>query len=106
VFATSTIALGNELQSPAFKVIGAFLAVQVVVHWLYVSVNTLWKAVDGTLFNAPELAGMNPDGNDVRRRRSPSPPRVRTRWVGHEKIGDVEAATGENGNGNGHGAVH
>ncbi|GMK57176.1 hypothetical protein CspeluHIS016_0400100 [Cutaneotrichosporon spelunceum] len=56
-FATSSIVLGTELHSTAFNVIGAFLATQVVLHWLYVSVFTVWKVVQGSLFSAPELNG-------------------------------------------------
>lgn len=56
VFATSTTILASELDSPAFRVIGAFLSVQVTLHWLYVSILTMYKVWNGTLFMAPELA--------------------------------------------------
>jgi tellurite resistance protein TehA-like permease len=55
VFATATNILATELDSPAFKVIGAFLSVQVMLHWIYVSVMTLYKVWNGTVFVAPEL---------------------------------------------------
>jgi tellurite resistance protein TehA-like permease len=58
VFATATNILAVELDSPAFRVIGAFLSVQVVVHWLYVSALTLYKVGDGSIFVAPEVAAM------------------------------------------------
>jgi tellurite resistance protein TehA-like permease len=56
VFATSTTILASELDSPTFKVIGAFLSVQVTAHWIYVSCLTLYKCWNGTVFVAPELA--------------------------------------------------
>ncbi|BEI86269.1 hypothetical protein CcaverHIS002_0605560 [Cutaneotrichosporon cavernicola] len=59
-FATSSIILGQELHSTAFKVIGAFLAAQVILHWLYVTVFTTWKVVQGTFFSAPELNDASP----------------------------------------------
>jgi tellurite resistance protein TehA-like permease len=57
VFATAADQIASEFSSPAFKVIATFLSVQVVIHWLYVSVMTVWKVIDGTIFVAPELAG-------------------------------------------------
>lgn len=75
-FATASIALGEQLQSTAFKVIGAFLATQVILHWLYVSIFTLWKLVEGGLFAAPELNGLEP----------------RSRW---RVARDIEAGYGE-----------
>lgn len=55
VFSTASLALGTELQSTAFKVIAAFLAVQVVLHWIFVSVGTLWTFRDGTLFSSQKF---------------------------------------------------
>lgn len=55
-FGTSSIILGTELQSTPLKVVGAFLAAQVILHCLYVSVFTAWKVVQGTMV-APELSG-------------------------------------------------
>jgi tellurite resistance protein TehA-like permease len=79
-FATSSIVLGHELHSTAFKVVGAFLATQVILHWLYVSVFTAWKVVQGTLFAAPEL--------------SDASPRPRFGW-GERVARDIEAGYGE-----------
>jgi hypothetical protein len=91
VFATATLALATELHSPAFRVIGAFLAVQVIIHWLFVGIGTLIKAIDGSLFAAPELTGLD-DSRAVRHRRSPSPPRVRMRrWTNVGEKPDLEA---------------
>lgn len=59
VFATSTIVLAAELRSPAFKVIAAFLSAQVILHFLYVGGATLWIAITGVLYNAPEVAGVD-----------------------------------------------
>ncbi|TXT13237.1 hypothetical protein VHUM_00604 [Vanrija humicola] len=59
VFATSTIALAAELRSTAFRVIAAFLSAQVILHFLYVGVGTLWSFGKGTLYNAPEVAGVD-----------------------------------------------
>lgn len=56
VFATSTNLLAIELDSAAFRVIGAFLSVQVALHWVYVSVMTVYKLRDGSIFVAPEMA--------------------------------------------------
>ncbi|RSH85339.1 transporter [Saitozyma podzolica] len=56
VFATATTTLASELHSPAFKVLGTILSVQVALHWLYVSCMTIYKACDGTIFAAPEVA--------------------------------------------------
>lgn len=61
VWATATITLADELSSPAFKVIGAFLAAQVIMHWLYVMVLTTWTGFDGRFFRAPEIQE-SPDG--------------------------------------------
>jgi len=55
-----------------------------------VGISTLWKTLDGTLFAAPELAGLDEDHAAVRRRRSPSPRRVGRRWSTNEKV-NVEA---------------
>jgi tellurite resistance protein TehA-like permease len=56
VFATATNILAVELDSPAFRVIGAYLSAQVVLHWVYVSVMTTITVLDGSLFVAPEMA--------------------------------------------------
>lgn len=55
VFATATIELAAELDSPAFKVIAAVISAQVTLNWLYVFLMTCWKALDGTVFVAPEV---------------------------------------------------
>lgn len=60
MWATATITLADELSSPAFRVIAAFLAAQVLMHWLYVMVLTVWTGVDGRFFRAPEI--MESDG--------------------------------------------
>lgn len=75
VWATSTIVIAQELNSPAFKVIAAFISTQVIVHWLYVATFTVWKLLRGELFNAPELAGVE----------------VHKRW---ERVRDVEEGYG------------
>lgn len=84
VFATSAIALADQLHSTAFRVIGAFLATQVILHWVYVSVFTLWKVIQGTIFVAPELRGL--EG-------------IRSRWHVARDLeagyGDTEAADAE-----------
>lgn len=49
VFATATISLGHEFDSTALKVIAAFLSIQVILCWLYVSVLTVAKALKGKL---------------------------------------------------------
>ncbi|TYJ51460.1 hypothetical protein B9479_007972 [Cryptococcus floricola] len=56
VWATASTALAIELDSWAFKIIGAVVSLQVVFNWSYVMVYTLYKAYDGTIFVAPELA--------------------------------------------------
>ena len=55
VFATSTTILASELDSPAFRVIGAFLSAQVTLHWIYVMILTVYKVGNGTIFVAPEV---------------------------------------------------
>lgn len=57
VFATATYQLATDLHSEAFKVIGAFQAVQVTVYWLYVFLTTVFKVANRTIFVAPELEG-------------------------------------------------
>jgi tellurite resistance protein TehA-like permease len=57
VWATATTELAAELDSPAFKIIGTVVSIQVVLNWLYVFLMTCWKAFDGTIFVAPEVAG-------------------------------------------------
>lgn len=61
VWATASITLADELSSPAFKVIAAFLSAQVIMHWLYVMVLTTWTSIDGRFFRAPEIQE-SPDG--------------------------------------------
>jgi tellurite resistance protein TehA-like permease len=56
VFATATTILASELDSPAFRVIAAFLSVQVTLHWVYVSVLTIYKVCNRSFFVAPEIA--------------------------------------------------
>jgi tellurite resistance protein TehA-like permease len=55
VWATATTELAAELDSPAFKIIGTVVSIQVVFNWLYVFLMTCWKAVDGSVFVAPEV---------------------------------------------------
>lgn len=69
VFGTSTIALGNELESTAFKVIASFIAVQVILTWMFVSVVTVVKAVKG------QLMAIEAEEGDVHRR-----------WEDREKV--------------------
>ena len=57
VWATATTELAAELDSPAFKIIGTVVSIQVVFNWLYVFIMTCWKAIDGSVFVAPEVAG-------------------------------------------------
>jgi len=56
VFATATTILASELNSTAFKIIGTIISLQVALNWLYILLMTVWKAMDGTIFVAPELA--------------------------------------------------
>ena len=56
VWATATTTLAIELQSPAFKVLGTIVSLQVVFQWLYVFLMTCCKAWTGSIFVAPELA--------------------------------------------------
>ncbi|WWC58639.1 uncharacterized protein I303_101183 [Kwoniella dejecticola CBS 10117] len=55
VWATATHTLATELDSAFFRVIAAIVAVQVVIHWIYVMLLTIYKAYDGTIFAAQEL---------------------------------------------------
>jgi tellurite resistance protein TehA-like permease len=57
VWATATTELAAELDSPALKVIGTVVSIQVFLNWLYVFLMTCWKAIDGTVFVAPEVSG-------------------------------------------------
>ncbi|CAK9785975.1 hypothetical protein CC85DRAFT_302467 [Cutaneotrichosporon oleaginosum] len=57
VWATASIALAAELDSPAMRVIAAVISAQVIFHWCYVAAMTAWKLVRGELFAAPELEG-------------------------------------------------
>jgi len=56
VWATATTLIATELDSTAFKVIGTAVSLQVALNWLYIFLMTLWKAWDGAIFVAPELA--------------------------------------------------
>ena len=56
VWATATTQLASELDSPAFKVLGTIVSIQVALQWFYVFVMTCWKVCEGTIFVAPELA--------------------------------------------------
>ena len=56
VWATATTQLAKELDSPAFKVIGTVISLQVVVQWAYVFVMACWKGSHGAIFVAPELS--------------------------------------------------
>ena len=55
VWATATTTLATELDSPAFKVLGTIVSLQVVFQWLYVFLMTCWKGWQGSIFVAPEL---------------------------------------------------
>ncbi|ORX36056.1 voltage-dependent anion channel [Kockovaella imperatae] len=55
VWATATTTLAQELDSPAFRVIGTVVSLQVVFQWLYVFLMTCYKAWNGTIYNAVEL---------------------------------------------------
>jgi tellurite resistance protein TehA-like permease len=57
VWATASIVLAAELDSPAMRVIAAFISAQVILHWAFVAAMTVWKMVRGELFSAPELEG-------------------------------------------------
>jgi tellurite resistance protein TehA-like permease len=56
VWATATTELATELNSPALRVIGTVISLQVVINWVYVFAMTCWKAYDGTVWVAPELS--------------------------------------------------
>lgn len=66
VWATATTELATELDSPAFKVIGTVVSIQVALNWLYVFIMTCWKAANGTIFVAPEVAGFEGGRPEVR----------------------------------------
>ncbi|WWD09546.1 hypothetical protein V865_007673 [Kwoniella europaea PYCC6329] len=55
VWASASNALATELDSEVFRVIGAVVSTQVCFNWLYVMTMTIYKAFDGSIFNAPEL---------------------------------------------------
>lgn len=55
VWATATTQLAKELDSPAFRILGTVVSLQVVIQWLYVFVLACGKAWQGTIFVAPEL---------------------------------------------------
>ncbi len=74
VFATGTTALATELNSPAFKVIGTVISIQVVLNWLWVMGIVCWNLRDGSIFSAPELIEGVPTRRWGRHReRRPSP---------------------------------
>jgi tellurite resistance protein TehA-like permease len=56
VWATASTQLAKELDSPAFKVIGTVVSLQVVLQWGYVFVMACWKGWHGAIFVAPELS--------------------------------------------------
>lgn len=92
VFATASNALASELSSPAFRVIGAFLSVQVVLHWVYVGASTVWTTlVTGRLFEGRTVD----DEQDAARVSA----RWEKGWIGKEA--DVESARGGCAAGNG-----
>lgn len=66
VWATATTELAAELDSPAFRVIGTIVSVQVVLNWVYVFAMTCWKAWDGTVWVAPELSMFEGERPSVR----------------------------------------
>ena len=55
MFTTATLALGQELDSKAFSVLGTIFTGCLVLLWLYVSVRTLMRVWTGLLFAAPCL---------------------------------------------------
>jgi tellurite resistance protein TehA-like permease len=56
VWATATNQLAIEFGSPAFKVIGTAVSVQVILQWAYVFAMCCIKAWQGTIFVAPEVS--------------------------------------------------
>jgi tellurite resistance protein TehA-like permease len=65
VWATATISLAAELDSPALRIIAMVISLQVILQWMYVIVMTGVKAFSGTIFLAPELEKW--DGEPPRR---------------------------------------
>nr|XP_018999574.1 uncharacterized protein I203_07769 [Kwoniella mangroviensis CBS 8507]OCF63035.1 hypothetical protein I203_07769 [Kwoniella mangroviensis CBS 8507] len=55
VWASASNALATELDSEVFRVIGAVVSTQVCFIWLYVMPMTIYKAFEGSVFNATEL---------------------------------------------------
>jgi tellurite resistance protein TehA-like permease len=69
VFATGATELAGQLDSGILRVIGTILSLQVVLHCIWISWMTVWKAWDGSIFAAPEVLAM--DGA-VKRRWAPT----------------------------------
>lgn len=62
VFAASTIQIGIEMPSRAFKVLGEIFSVAVILLWCLVAARTARGAWSGKLFFAPCLANLKKDG--------------------------------------------
>lgn len=56
VFSVATTTLATELDSPAFRVFGTITSLCVVIAWMWVGSMTLYQAIEGSIFVAPELA--------------------------------------------------
>ena len=74
VFATAAYIIAQELDSTAMRVIGCFLALQVTASWAYVAVCNVGAVLRGSVWAAPELAGVQ----------------VERRWTRDVKGVDVE----------------
>ncbi|RSH80812.1 transporter [Saitozyma podzolica] len=64
VFATATTTLASELHSPAFKVIGTILSVQVALHWLAEKASALldcWYNLGGRRLDTAAQYGATPE---------------------------------------------
>ncbi|WWC66343.1 uncharacterized protein I206_100244 [Kwoniella pini CBS 10737] len=72
VWATASHSLADELDSTFFRIIATILSVQVIFQWIYVMILTIYKLINGTIFDAKELKEFQ-DG---------IPPR---RWSGYTK---------------------
>ncbi|WVW82447.1 hypothetical protein I302_104457 [Kwoniella bestiolae CBS 10118] len=55
VWASATNAIAVELNSEAFRIIGAVVSIQVMINWLYVMVLAVYKMIDGSIFEGPEM---------------------------------------------------